>query len=145
MKVLEHVLRAFMVEPLGVVRRALLVDGARPVPFAFEDLQDQMFQIFKQHAELFPDVVEEGLVSAPFPALLARFELFRASSHAQLNESVIITPHAVTSSMYNICDVFVWVGQRVAHHAAVVATRFTLDVFTQVSVELRAVLSLCSI
>ena len=50
MKVLEHVLRAFMVEPLGVVRRALLVHRARPVPLAFEDLQDQVFQILEQHA-----------------------------------------------------------------------------------------------
>ena len=50
MKILEHVLRAFVVEPLGVVRGALLVDRARPVALTFQDLQYQMLQIFKQHA-----------------------------------------------------------------------------------------------
>ena len=75
MKVLEHVLRALVVEPLGVVRGALLVDGARPVALAFQDLQDQMLQILEQHAEFLSDVVEEGLVSTALPALLARFEL----------------------------------------------------------------------
>ena len=71
MKILEHVLRAFVVEPLGVVRGPFLVHRARPVPLAFENFQYQMLQILEQHAQFLSDVVEEGLVSAPFPALLS--------------------------------------------------------------------------
>ena len=50
MKILEHVLRAFVVESFRMMRGAFLVHRARPVPFAFEDLQYEMLQIFKQHA-----------------------------------------------------------------------------------------------
>ena len=71
MEVLEHVLRALVVEALGVVRRPFLVDGPRPVALTFEDLQDQMLQIFKQHAEFLSDVVEQSLVAAALPALLS--------------------------------------------------------------------------
>ena len=145
MEVLEHVLRALVVQALGVVRGALLVDGPRPVALTFQYFQDQVFQIFKQHAQFFPDVVEEGLVSSAFPALLARFQLLGTTSHAQLNQSVFITPHAVARRVDDICHIFVRVGQRVAHHPPIITTCLRLDVFAEVPVELRAVLSLRSV
>ena len=82
MKVLEHVLRAFVVESFRMMRGAFLVHRARPVPLAFENFQYQMLQILEQHAQFLSDVVAEGLVAAALPALLARFELLWRTSHA---------------------------------------------------------------
>ena len=145
MKILEHVLRAFVVEPLGVVRGPFLVHRARPVPLAFENFQYQMLQILEQHAQFLSDVVEEGLVAAALPAFLARFELLGASSHAQLDQRVLVAAHAVARGVDHVGHVLVRVGQRVAHHPPVVATRFALDVFAEVPIKFRAVLSLCPV
>ena len=50
MKILEHVLRAFVVEPLGVVRGPFLVHRARPVPLALQDFQYEVFEVLEHHS-----------------------------------------------------------------------------------------------
>ena len=81
-EVLEHVLRAFVVEALGMMCGSFFIHRARPVPFAFENFQYQVFEVLEPLAEFFAEVVEQSLVSATLPALLSCFELFWRPRHA---------------------------------------------------------------
>ena len=124
---------------------SFFIHRARPVPFAFENFQYQVFEVLEPLAEFFAEVVEQSLVSATLPAFLARFELFRGSRHAQLDQSVLVAAHAVTRTMDHVRDVLVWIAQSVAHHPPIIGAGLGLDVFAEVPVELRAVLLLRSV